>query len=138
MDGTIIALVCAVIVIGGLLLVLIRYMPYPAGIDKEKYQSRWLEIERKAKSGNPDGWHMAILNADKLLDQALKETGSRGKTMGERMKDRQSAWSHPNVVWSAHKLRNSIAHDEQVEVSEKTVSRALAGFKQALMDLGVM
>ena len=81
---------------------------------------------------------MAILKADKLLDQVLRDTGSKGQTMGERMKSRQNAWSNANAVWAAHKIRNQIAHDENVQLSETTVRRALASFKQALKDLGAM
>lgn len=138
MDGTLIALVVAAVVIAVILLAIIHTTPGTGRIDKEKYQSRWLDIEKKLKPGNADSQHMAIMNADKLLDLALKETGSKGATMGERMKNRKGAWSNANAVWAAHKLRNQIAHDENVSISEDTARRALASFKRALKDLGAM
>lgn len=135
MNWTLIALVVAALVIAAILYLIIHFSPSPRGLDKEKYQSRWLEIEHKLQPGNIDSHHMAILNADKLLDQALRETNSKGETMGERMKSRQGVWSNANAVWAAHKLRNQIAHDDNVQVNEETVRRALASFKKALKDL---
>ena len=137
-DGTVLWLVVAAVIIAAVLFIIMRFMPYSANIDKEKYQSRWLEIEHGLKPGSRDSQYMAILKADKLLDQVLRDTGSRGQTMGERMKSRQNAWSNANAVWAAHKIRNQIAHDENVQLSETTVRRALASFKQALKDLGAM
>lgn len=138
MDSSLIILAAAAIIIGVILFVIIHFMPQTAAIDKEKYQSRWLDIEKSVKSGDHDSQSMAILKADKLLDLALRETGSRGKTMGERMKSRQGVWSNANAVWAAHKLRNKVAHEEHVALSDQVVARALASFKQALKDLGAM
>ena len=137
-DGTVLWLVVAAVIIAAVLFIIMRFMPYSANIDKEKYQSRWLEIEHGLNPGSRDSQYMAILKADKLLDQVLRDTGSRGQTMGERMKSRQNAWSNADAVWAAHKIRNQIAHDENVQLSETTVRRALASFKQALKDLGAM
>lgn len=138
MDWGIIALVSAALIIGSILFLIIKFMPQVSHFDKEKYQSKWLSIESQAETGHRDSQFMAILQADKLLDQALKESGSRGQTMGERMKARQNAWSNANAVWAAHKLRNQIAHEEQVALNDGVVRRALASFKQALRDLGAM
>ena len=137
-DGTVLWLVVAAVIIAAVLFIIMRFMPYSANIDKEKYQSRWLEIEHGLNPGSRDSQYMAILKADKLLDQVLRDTGSKGQTMGERMISRQNAWSNANAVWAAHKIRNQIAHDENVQLSETTVRRALASFKQALKDLGAM
>ena len=81
---------------------------------------------------------MAILNADKLLDAALKELGYRGQTMGDRMKSAKVAFSNNNSLWSAHKLRNRIAHETDVKIGYTATRRALASFKQGLKDLGAI
>ena len=76
--------------------------------------------------------------ADKLLDHALKERGAKGETMGERMKTLQTTWSNANAVWGAHKLRNQVAHEPDVQLSYDLARRALASFKQALKDVGAI
>ena len=81
---------------------------------------------------------MTIIKADKLLDKALCESGAPGRTMGDRLKKAGHRFSDVNAVWRAHKLRNSIAHDSDVDVTMKRASTALAAFKQALKDLGAI
>ena len=138
MDKTVYVLLAAAVIIAIILVAIIHYFPQTGKVDKEKYQCKWLEIEHKLQPGNADSQQLAILHADKLLDAALKETGSKGSTMGERMKTRQGVWSNANAVWAAHKLRNQIAHEDHISISDETVRRALASFKRALKDLGVM
>jgi hypothetical protein len=128
-----------ILVVGVLLIVVITLTKRgPVGLDVEKYRSRWLQIESSLKRDEQASYHLAILNADKLLDQALRDRGIRGETMGERMKTARSTWSNANAVWSAHKLRNQIAHEADVHISYDETRRALAAFKQALRDVGAV
>lgn len=139
MDGTLLAFMIGILVVGLLLIVVITLTKRgPVGLDVEKYRSRWLQIEASLKRDETSSHHLAVLNADKLLDQALRERGIKGDTMGERMKTLRDTWSNANAVWSAHKLRNQIAHESDVRVSYEDARRALAGFKQALKDVGAI
>ncbi|MCL2444752.1 hypothetical protein FWD07_01350 [Candidatus Saccharibacteria bacterium] len=107
-------------------------------LDKEKYQTRWLEIEQQLKKEEEMSYTLVILEADKLLDHAMNEMGVLGKTMGERMKAVNSRWSSANSVWHAHKLRNKIAHEHGFKVNHDQAKRALAAFRQGLKDLGAV
>lgn len=107
-------------------------------LKRDKYQSRWLEIDNSLSRDNPASYHMAVLNADKLLDQALRDCRVKGQTMGDRMKSANSKWKNANNVWSAHKIRNQIAHETDAKISYDTAEHALAAFKQALKDLGAI
>lgn len=138
MDTTVLILAVAAVIIGLLVFAVIHFFPQTPIIDKQRYQSKWLEIESGITFGNQDSIHMAIIKADKLLDQALKDTCSKGETMGERMKSRQGVWSNANAVWAAHKQRNQIAHEDNVQISDDMARRVLASFKQALKDLEAM
>lgn len=139
MDGTLLAFMVGILVVGILLIVVISLTKRgPLGLDVEKYRSRWLQIEASLKRDEPASHHLAVLNADKLLDQALRERGVKGETMGERMKTARDIWKDANSVWGAHKLRNQIAHEPDVLVSYDDARRALAGFKQALKDIGAV
>ena len=53
------------------------------------------------------------------------------------MKKAGQLFSDRNGIWSAHKLRNRIAHELDVKVSEKETRTALTQFKKALRDLGI-
>lgn len=107
-------------------------------LKRDKYQARWLEIENNLNRDTPSSYQMAVLNADKLLDQALRDCRIKGETMGDRMKSANSRWKNANNVWSAHKIRNQLAHENDAKISYDTAMRALSAFKQALKDLGAI
>jgi hypothetical protein len=108
----------------------------PAKLNQEFYQKRWGELLTKVKTN--DGMSLAIIDADKLLDDALKKKHFRGKTMGERLVAAQRTISDNDAVWYAHKLRNRLVHEDNVRLTKRDVQKALAGFKQALRDLGAL
>jgi hypothetical protein len=107
-------------------------------LNRDKYQAQWLSIENSLSRDNEAASHMAVLNADKLLDQALRDRRYKGEKMADRMKSAKSVWHNENHVWAAHKLRNQLAHEASVQVSYDTVLRALSAYKQALKDLGAI
>ena len=98
-----------------------------------------MEIECRLRRENESEYPLCILHADALLDKALRERGTSGKTMGERMKQLQGKWTNGNGVWAAHKLRNKIAHEpETVKLDYERTRQALGAFKQALKDVGAI
>ena len=129
----------AIAVVGCLAFVMVAFGRRSSGnLDAAVYQKRWMAIEQTLSRDVETSHQLVVLQADKLLDQALREKGLPGKTMGERMKSAQSIWSNANAVWGAHKLRNQIAHDNNVKVQYNDARRALGGFKQGLKDLGAI
>lgn len=141
MDSSIsmIFFIAAVFVFGAILFAVISLTRRgPSSLDVDKYRTRWMTIEQQLKQGETMTYAMSVLSADTLLDQALKEKGIQGATMGERMKQMQKKWSNANSVWTAHKLRNQIAHEPDVKLNYDNARRALASFKQALKDVGAI
>ena len=136
METLMIVFLVVIVLVGAGVLFLISYGRKGGKmLDVDKYRSNWLTIEQQMTKDNEHSCHMAILNADKLLDKALKESGYKGETMGERMKSAKDTWSNANNVWLAHKLRNRIAHEPNVRVTYNDARRMLSLFKQALKDL---
>lgn len=108
-----------------------------SSLNKAEYQAKWLTIERSVTK-EEGSWHLAILNADKLLDHALRARGFKGQTMGERMKSAKDTFSNRNAIWTAHKLRNQIAHEPNVRVSAVQLKQSLKAFRAALRDVGAL
>ena len=139
MDGLLIALVVAALLIGGLLIVFIQLTSRGhKQLDREMYQKVWRAIQRGAKAGSADSLQMAIGKADKLLDKAMRDCGAAGATMGDRLKSRKGDWTDENGLWAAHKLRNQIAHETKVKLTAQSFRRAMTSFEQALKDLGAL
>ncbi len=107
-------------------------------LNKEHYQAKWLSIEHGLDESNPATYPLTFMNADKLVDHALRERRIKGKTMGERMKSANNMWSNANYIWNAHKIRNRLAHEADATVDYDTTRRALVAYKQALKDLGAI
>lgn len=127
-----------VVIIGiGLLIMMSLTRRASRALDQGKYRSRWLTITQELGVSS-NSWQLAIINADKLLDSALRERGVNGATLGERLKNAKPYLSNIDGVWRAHKLRNSIAHDDDISVSQRQVNEALKVFKRALIDLGAL
>jgi hypothetical protein len=139
MDSAVIIVFATALIIGG---IMIAFMTYSKGGKKhlkvEKYRVKWLVIEQQLGKDEPSSHSLCILNADKLLDQALKERGYSGNTMGERMISAKTTWTNADHIWTAHKLRNQIAHEPDFKPNYETAKRALAAFKQALKDVGAI
>lgn len=139
MDTGVIITFSALIVFGGLLFAIIALTKKGTRhLDKSYYQSRWLSIENQLSRDNELSYTMSVIDADKLLDCALRQRGFGGKTMGDRLKNAKNVLSNRQRVWSAHKLRNRIAHEANVRVSYDDARHALGGLKQGLKDLGAL
>jgi hypothetical protein len=105
-------------------------------IDKTPFREAWQKIVERSK--DDAGFEIAIINADKLLDVALRKKRYAGQTMGERLISAKQDLTKRQQVWNAHKLRNRIVHEENVRLDKKRVHEALAGFESALKDLGAL
>lgn len=140
MDLALIFFLAGIIIVGGLLFAVVTKLSKTGTkkIDIEHFRAKCLEIEHQLKVDEPNSYHITVLNFDKLLDQALKSRGARGKTIGERMKNSASLFSDRNGVWTAHKLRNTIAHEPDAHVTYDQARRALYNFRKALKDLRVI
>jgi hypothetical protein len=77
-----------------------------------------------------------ILEMDKLLDLTLSKLGFVG-TLGDKLKKAGPRFTNLDALWSAHKLRNRIAHEAGFMPSSSEVKVAFAAFRKALEDLGV-
>lgn len=129
----------AILIFGGLLFAVISITKNsPRTLDQDKYRSRWMAIESRLKRDEENSYTVCILEADKLLDQSLRDRGLSGKTMAERMKQCQGKWTNGNGVWAAHKLRNRIAHETDVKVDYDRARQALIAYKQGLKDMGAI
>lgn len=139
MDGGVITFILAILIIAILIFVAILLTGRRGHtFNVEFYQTRFLAIENKLNKDNSATFMNAVIEADKLLDKAMVEMGIPGKTMGERLKKSGSRFSDIDKVWKAHKLRNALAHESDLEITYKQAAAALIIYKQALKDLGAI
>ncbi|MEO8691691.1 MAG: hypothetical protein ABI397_02790 [Candidatus Saccharimonas sp.] len=129
----------AVLIVAAIGVVYITLSQKGAGrLNVSRYQARWLAIENSVSKTNSASWQVAVFDADKLLDQAMREKRVKGATMGERLKSANKTWSKVNDVWGAHKVRNRLAHESDMKLNYELTRRSLSAFRQALKDLGAI
>jgi hypothetical protein len=103
--------------------------------DKTKH-GRLDDVIANAASEKPNDWKLAIIEADIVLDETLKQKGYMGVSLGERLKSvTGTQMSTINDAWEAHKIRNRIAHDGAdfvltKRIADETISRYLRVFEE--------
>ncbi|HSX53333.1 MAG TPA: hypothetical protein VLF90_03110 [Patescibacteria group bacterium] len=105
-------------------------------IKPHKFKQQWLELQRLC--ANRETWQLAVLTADKLLDEALKKRRFKGKSMGERIVSAQHQLTDNDGVWFAHNLAKKVKDKSSIKLRESDVKKSLVGVRQALRDLGAL
>lgn len=105
-------------------------------LNTAKFKQRWQELQQLCHDQST--WPLAVIDADKLLDSALKQRGFKGKTMGERLTSAQNDLKDNDGTWQAHKLRNKLVHENVKNLKKSETMDALKGFRDALKDLGAL
>ncbi len=108
-------------------------------LTKKSIRASWDDIEAHFFAGDDNDLKVAILEADKLLEEALRAMGVPGAQLGDRLKKVKIA-RLPNVedVWQAHKIRNRIAHETDFVLKRDLAEKALTIYEEALAHLGYL
>ncbi|MDP3792128.1 MAG: hypothetical protein Q8Q89_00120 [bacterium] len=101
--------------------------------------SRWGEIVRHFESVKEAEWKFAIIEADKLVDDLLKQGGYLGDTMGERLMNiEKGQLLSLQGLWEAHKIRNKLVHDTNYFLRYTEARQAIKFYEEALKELGTI
>lgn len=110
--------------------------PQRQALDLELVHQRWREIMGMQSQGGV-GLKNSLLEADKLLDYVMRGKGFAGENMGDRLKLQGNRFSDLNGVWTAHKLRNQLAHEVDIDIVKPQIEDAVRKLKRGIEDLGV-
>ncbi|MFH1611843.1 MAG: hypothetical protein ABH887_01080 [bacterium] len=108
-------------------------------VPKKKVTKQWEGIIQKLESDNTSDYKLAVIEADKMLDELLKRIGYKGDDMGARLKQLTSAQvPNLNELWSAHKVRNRIAHESNFNLTRETARRAIDAYERTFEELELL
>jgi hypothetical protein len=102
----------------------------------KKFRERWRKLQKKLP--NKESWLEALIDADGLLDEAMKKRNVKGETMGERLVNAQKDFKDKDEVWFGHKLCKRHQEHPELKLRKDDVKRALVALRQALKDLGAI
>lgn len=106
--------------------------------DREQALDRWNHVEELVRSSAPSNLKMAVIEADKIIDDLLKVIFPGQETMGERLKLARPLFSDYKVyddLWYAHKIRNALVH-ERVDFPSSEARPVVDKYLAALSALG--
>ncbi len=111
--------------------------------DKEKERDenpRWHYILTLIGSPNESDWRVAVIEADTMLEETLRNKGFEGDTVNELLEGaRSSGYATVQSAWDAHLVRNRIAHDgSEYPLSQVEGRRVIKMYQNMFEELGVV
>src|SRR3989344_8255157 len=100
--------------------------------------AHWQEIMQRIESIREGEWKFAIIEADNLVDDLLKNLFP-GETMGERLMNiDKTQLLTIDDLWEAHKIRNRLAHDTNYFLRHAEAVNAIRLYEKTLKELGAL
>ncbi|MEK7640784.1 MAG: hypothetical protein AAB389_02205 [Patescibacteria group bacterium] len=108
-------------------------------VGKMRQLSAWKKILRRMRKESSSEWKIAIIEADRLMDDLIRVSGLRALTSDDRYKQ-LGPEDMPNLVelLEAHQIRNRCAQDPDFQLSKEEAIRVLRIFKKSLQEFGLL
>jgi hypothetical protein len=108
-------------------------------ISKRRTLKIWKRIQQRLKTGKTEQLKLAILEADKILDEILKMAGYRGKNLEERLSFITVAQlSNIEEIKRAHKLKERIISEPDLTITFDEARAIIDIYKKALQELNLI
>lgn len=99
-------------------------------------RAQWDMVRVHMDSPREADWKVAVLEADKLVDDALARAGFAGGTFGDRLTNiKPGDLVSLDGLWWAHRIRNRLAHESDYFLRYTEARQALSYFEAALNEL---
>lgn len=112
-------------------------------IEEEKLEqqvdhARFAHVMTLIESPQENDWRQAIIEADIMLDDLLKQLKIEGDTLGDRLKNAdKSRFKTLDNAWAAHKVRNEIAHKgSSYKLSNHLAYRTIKQYESVFKEFG--
>lgn len=100
---------------------------------KNKLRAKWAKVKEKLKSENESDYKVAIIEADKIIDDLIAKMNYKGENMGERL-DNITPGQIENIedLRTAHETRNRIIHDENFVLTKVEAKKTFEYYEDFL------
>lgn len=114
-------------------------MPSEIVSDKKKTKERWEAIRKRLDSKNESEYKVAIIEADKMIDDLIAKLGYGGENMGERLDSiPEGQLDFLPEIREAHQIRNRIIHEDEFAIDRQTAEDILEKYANILRQFGVL
>lgn len=95
----------------------------------------WEKIIKLMASDSPNDWKLAIIEADKMLELVIGTFKIPGDNLGEKLKKIEKGdFLSLEEAWSAHKIRNRIAHEHNFHLSHREAQTAISNYEKVFRE----
>lgn len=106
---------------------------------KRQLNKSWQKILSRLNKNDEANLRLALIEADNLFDDLLKQIRLPGESMADRLKCLDSSQiSNIDEVWQAHKLRNIIVHNSEYPITRNEIESGVRAYEKALKELEFM
>lgn len=106
--------------------------------EDEVEHHRWKHVRELVESASPNDWRQAIIEADIILEDMLRNMGLPGNSVGEKLKAANPAhFKTLQEAWEAHKVRNDIAHQgSEFPLTDRIAYRTILHYENVFREHG--
>jgi hypothetical protein len=108
-------------------------------ITKRRSLKGWEQIKKRILSVEQQDWKLAVLEADKILDEILKMAGYLGNDLGKKLETlTPENLASLSEIKKAHLLAAGILRDPSMELKKEDAIVALKSYKKAFLELNLL
>ena len=108
-------------------------------LSRRRARRVWRRVLERVNKGTATNFKLAILEADRLLDEILKLSGFYGETMDDRLKQAtEKQIANLDDIKEAHHLATRIANDPDWTMDRKTAIETLKVYEKLFEEFGIV
>lgn len=103
---------------------------------KRHLNKSWQKILTRLNKSDEASLRLALIEADNIFDELLKQMRIPGESMADRLRYVDSS-QIPNIdeIWRAHKLRNVLVHNHEYPITRNEMEFGVKAYEKALKEL---
>lgn len=103
---------------------------------KRHLNKSWQKILTRLSKSDEANLRLALIEADNLFDDLLKQMRLPGESMADRLRYIDSSQiSNIDEIWRAHKLRNVMVHNHEYPITRNEMEFGVGAYEKALKEL---
>lgn len=103
---------------------------------KRHLNKSWQKILTRLSKSDEANLRLALIEADNLFDDLLKQMRIPGESMADRLRYIDSSQiSNIDEIWRAHKLRNVMVHNHEYPITRNEMEFGVDAYEKALKEL---
>jgi len=105
---------------------------------RSKISKRWGKIKKRLEKDNEAEYKLALIEADKMLDDILKRMGYGEESLNDKLKRLSSSdVSNLEELLKANEICQNVVHDPDYRLDKEKAKEIISIFEKSFKDLGV-